>query len=72
MPKKVCDINNMNVCNCPLATGGFRGRGQGGPAQNARDDEVTLSTKDFSVQFYTKCAVFKCLVLSLCVSPEHI
>jgi len=27
------------------------------PPQDARGDKVTLSTKDFSVQFYTKCAV---------------
>ena len=40
-------------------TGGFKGGGQGGPwpPQDARGNEVTLSTKDFSVQFYTKCAV---------------
>jgi len=41
--------------------------GQGGHApQDAGGDEVTLSTKDFSVQFYFF------VVLSLYVSPEHI
>ena len=29
MAKKVCDINNMNACNCPLATGEFKGGGKG-------------------------------------------
>ena len=40
------------------------GEARGHAPQDARGDEVTLSTKDFSVQFYTKCAVY--------VSPEHI
>jgi len=41
-----------------FSTGGFKGEGQGSHApQDARGYEVTLSTKDFSVQFYTKCAV---------------
>jgi len=43
-----------------LSLADLRGGGQGamppGP-QDARGDEVTLSTKDFSVKFYTKCAV---------------
>ena len=35
----------------------LRGEARGhAPPQDARGDEVTLSTKDFSVQFYTKCA----------------
>jgi len=33
------------------------GGGKGPCPQDARGNEVTLSTKDFSVQFYTKCAV---------------
>jgi len=42
--KRVLDSESLN-------TGGFKG-GQGGHApQDARGDEVTLSTKDFSVQF---------------------
>ena len=48
-------------------TGGFNGGGARGHApQDARGDEVTLSTKDFSVQFYFF------VVLSLYVSPVHI
>ena len=39
-----------------MTNGGFKGGGPW-PPQDARGDEVTLSTKDFSVQFYTKCAV---------------
>jgi len=46
-----------------LGTGGFKGGGKGS-CQDARGDEVALSTKDFSVQFYTKCAVTFFVVLS--------
>ena len=52
----------MSVCCCYTvyisALADLRGRGKGSHApQDARGYEVTLSTKDFSVQFYTKCAV---------------
>jgi len=41
-----------------MTNGRFKGGAKGAMApQDARGDEVTLSTKDFSVQFYTKCAV---------------
>ena len=53
----------MSVCCCYTvyisALADLRGAGQepGHTPQDARGYEVTLSTKDFSVQFYTKCAV---------------
>ena len=52
----------MSVCCCYTvyisALADLRGVGKEAmPPQDARGYEVTLSTKDFSVQFYTKCAV---------------
>ena len=43
--------------NCHAALTDLRGIKGATPPQDARGDKVTLSTKDFNVQFYTKCAV---------------
>jgi len=51
------NIMDLSTALAVNVTGRFKGSQRSHAPQDARGDEVTLSTKDFSVQFYTKCAV---------------